>query len=172
MRTSRVTATSFKQFLEWNAASLCNSRQIFESMQKSKRLAQNIAIECSYSCAALVSHHENRMLESQFCKRVVHLSVIQNILAGLAANHLIERGLCDKNPSLPNKFVHLTEEESQKQCANMASVDIGVCHDDDTAISKLRRVKVCADATLERLNKRLDFLERKHLIKPALFNIQ
>ena len=54
----------------------------------------------------------------------------------------------------------------------MTSVDIGVCHDDDTAISKLRRVKVCADATLERLNERLDFFERKHLIKPALFNIQ
>ena len=54
----------------------------------------------------------------------------------------------------------------------MASVHIGVRHDDNAAVANFRRVKILANAALERLNQRANFFKAKHLVQARLLHIQ
>ena len=54
----------------------------------------------------------------------------------------------------------------------MASVHIGVRHDDDATVANFRSVKVLANAALQRLNQRANFLKAQHLVQARLLHIQ
>ena len=75
----------------------------------------------------------------------------------IAALQAIERRLRDVEKPLVDQARHLAEEEGQQQGADVAAVDIGVGHDDDAVIARLRSLEIlAADAGAERLNQGAD----------------
>ena len=71
-----------------------------------------------------------------------------------------------------NQRLHITVEEGQQQRTNMRTVDVGICHDDNLAITCLVQIEVIADTTAECSNHIADFFTAQHLIKTCLFNIK
>ena len=54
----------------------------------------------------------------------------------------------------------------------MASVHIGVRHDDDATVANFRRVKILANAALQGLNQRANFLKAQHLVQARLLHVE
>src|SRR5678815_903687 len=63
-------------------------------------------------------------------------------------------------------------EEGQQQRADVASVDVGVRHDDDPVVTDLRDVLLLLDAAAERGDQGDDLLRRQHLLEPRLLDVQ
>ena len=69
-----------------------------------------------------------------------------------------QRRLCDVHVSLFDKRAHIAVEERQKQSADVRTVDIGIGHDDDAAVTELIQIELFADARTERRNDRHEFI--------------
>ena len=54
----------------------------------------------------------------------------------------------------------------------MRTVDVGICHDDNLAITCLVQIEVIADTAAKGSNHIADFFTAQHLIKTCLFNIK
>lgn len=54
----------------------------------------------------------------------------------------------------------------------MRTVDVGICHNNNLAITCLLQIEVIADTTAEGGNHIADFFTAQHLIKTCLFNIK
>src|SRR5581483_7425429 len=95
---------------------------------------------------------------------------------------LIKRWLGDVDSAGADQVSHLPEKESQQQRADVRSIDIGVCHDDDPAIPQFRNIKSAfvlavaiffglADARSDSGDHRLDFVVFKELIFTRFFHV-
>ena len=60
--------------------------------------------------------------------------------------------------SLFDKRAHIAVEERQKQSADVRTVDIGIGHDDDAAVTELIQIEFFADARAERRNDRHELI--------------
>ena len=54
----------------------------------------------------------------------------------------------------------------------MRTIDVGVGHDDDFAVTQFADVEVFTNAGLQSLDQRSDFFEAQHLVEAGLFDIQ
>src|SRR5262249_31554640 len=91
----------------------------------------------------------------------------------LAAFHLVEGRLRDIDMPAFNQLGYLPVEEGKQQRAYMTSVDVGVRHDDDAVISKLRNVEVVfADSATERGYQRAYLCRGEHLVEARLLHVQ
>lgn len=52
-----------------------------------------------------------------------------------AALDFVERGVGDVDVTLLNEAPHLTEEEGEKEGADVGAVDVGIGHDDDFVVA-------------------------------------
>ena len=67
----------------------------------------------------------------------------------------------------------MTEEKRQKQGPDVASVDIGVGHDDDLVVARLVDLHfVIADPATDGGDQRADLGRGQHLVGPRAFHIQ
>ena len=71
-----------------------------------------------------------------------------------------------------NQRLHITVEEGQQQRTDMRTVDVGICHNNNLAITCLVQIKVIADTAAESGNHIANFFTAQHLIKTCLFNIK
>src|SRR4029077_112206 len=108
----------------------------------------------------------------QLGQRLPHLPLVEHILTLLAARHLIERRLCDKDAPALDELLHVAEEEREQQCADVAAVHVGVGHDDDLAVAALLHVEVVADAAPQRAEDRAYFLVAEYLDEVGLLDVQ
>src|SRR5262249_50881457 len=91
----------------------------------------------------------------------------------IAALQTIERRLRDVEITLLDQVAHLAEKKRQEQRTDMAAVDIGVGHDDDAVIARLRGLEIlAADAGAERLDQRADLGRGQHLVEAGALDIE
>ena len=90
----------------------------------------------------------------------------------LALANLIERRLGNEHMTMLNQRFHIAIEERQQQRTDMRAIDIGICHDDDFAVTAFCQIKIIADARTECRNHRADFGVGKNLIETCLFYVQ
>ena len=63
------------------------------------------------------------------------------VLFVIALLYKVEWGCGDVNAAVFNQFLHVTEEEGKDKRGDMASVHIGIGHDDDLMVPELIQVK-------------------------------
>jgi len=103
----------------------------------------------------------------------VALLVGENILLFFAFIDPIEGRLSDIDIPLLYQFLHIAEEESQDQGANMRPVDIGVSHDNDFTVPQIGNIEIfSSDTGSESGNHGSDFLVGEDFIQPCLFDIE
>ena len=110
---SRVVLAGSKKRREWNAAALGNSDQFLQSIQDSNDRPHLVGWDFVSNLPVLSAHGQCAVLECQVNERVAHLPVIQDVLALLAARHLVQRRLRDVDATTPHQFRHLPEEEGE-----------------------------------------------------------
>ena len=74
--------------------------------------------------------------------------------------------------TLLDEFRHKTVQECQHQGSNMRSVDVGIRHDNDLVITKLRNIEILMNAGSECRDHCLDFSISVNSVKTGLLNIQ
>ena len=103
--------------------------------------------KCQNRIANAFRHHED-----------LELTLVLEVTLGLAARHLVERWLCDIEMPALDQLRHLPIEERQQQRADMRTVDVGVCHDDDLVIPQLvRRKFLSSDPRAQSRDQRCNF---------------
>ncbi len=71
-----------------------------------------------------------------------------------------------------NQWSHVAIQEGQQQCANVLTVDIGICHQNTLVIARLVDVKLFADAGSEGGDDCLHFGVGKHAVETRTLNVQ
>ncbi len=99
--------------------------------------------------------------------------VVVSVILFFAFGDAIQRRLRDEDAALLDQRLHVAEEESQQQRANVRAVHVGVGHDNDFAVTNFARVKIfAADAGAECGDNSADFLIGKNFIQPCFFHVQ
>ena len=74
---------------------------------------------------------------------------------------------------LLNQLFHVPEEEREQQRADMGSIHIRVCHDDDFVIPELRRIEIVfANTGAHGGNQRPNFLMAQHSVVACFFDVE
>ena len=89
---------------------------------------------------------------------LVALVIGIRVIVALILRDAEQRRLCDVHVSLFDKRAHIAVEERQKQSADVRTVDIGIGHDDDAAVTELIQIEFFADARAERRNDRHELI--------------
>ena len=110
---SRVVLAGSKKCGERNAAALGNRDQFFQAIQDPNDRAHLVGGNFVSNFAVLSADRKRAILECQVNERVAHLSIIQHVLALLAARHLVQRWLRDVDATAPHQLRHLPEEERE-----------------------------------------------------------
>ena len=90
----------------------------------------------------------------------------------LAALDHVEGGLGHVEVPLGDKSRHLPVEESHQQGPDMGTVDIGVAHHHDLAVSPPGRFLFLADAVADRRDDVADLLVAQHAIEPSALDVE
>ena len=101
----------------------------------------------------------------------VALLLVEGVVELFAPADPEEGRLGEVDVPLLDQRPHVAEEEGQKQGADVASVDVGVGHDDDLAVAELGDIEVLADAAAERHDDRHELLVAVDLVEPRLFDV-
>ena len=167
-----IQVTCRQQGGELDAAALRDGDELLEAVQDADHGPHLVGGDLVGDLALRIAHRERAVLERQLDQCVAHLAVVEDVLALLAAQHLVERRLRDEDASALHELGHLPEEEGEQERADVASVHVCVGHDDDAAVAQLGVVEVLADAALERLDQRADFLEAEHLVQARALHVE
>ena len=111
-------------------------------------------------------------VRTQFDDLRIALFVGESVTDLLALEHLIQRRLSEENVTVLDELTHITEQERKYEYADVRTVDIGICHDDDFTVTQFACVEIVADAASERLNYREQGLVCVNLVGTALFNVK
>ena len=68
--------------------------------------------------------------------------IVLDVLLALTLLDAVERRLRDEHFAARNQLLHVAEEKSQQQRANVGAVHIGVGHDDDLAVAQLGDLEI------------------------------
>ena len=72
--------------------------------------------------------------------------IIQIFFFAFFGHRLVKRRHGKIHMTFKNKLRHKTIEQGQKQCGNMRTVHIGICHNDDLVVSQLTDIKIISIA--------------------------
>ena len=101
------------------------------------------------------------------------LGVVLDVLLEFALLDAIERRLRDVYVPLLDQLFHVAEEKCEQKGADVRSVDVGIGHQDDLAVTQLGDVEIIfADAGAERGDHGADFLVSEHLVVARLLDVQ
>ena len=85
----------------------------------------------------------------------------------------VQRRLRDEHVAALDQLLHVAEEEREQQRADVASVHVGVGHQDDLAVAQLGEIEiVLADAGAERGDHGADFFVPQHLVVARFFDVE
>src|SRR5439155_6150976 len=100
-------------------------------------------------------------------------ALVFNVLLGFTLLDREKRWLRDINVVALDQVLHVTEEESEQQRANMAAVHVGVGHQNDFSVAQLGRIEVfLRNAGTERGNHGANFFVRQHLVVARFFDVE
>lgn len=86
--------------------------------------------------------------------------------------HLVQRRHPNIHMPPSDELLHVTEEESEQNGADVRAVLIGIGEDDDFVVFEVGEVEILVDGRAERGNQRAELLIAQHLIQPLLFGIE
>ena len=100
--------------------------------------------------------------------------VVFDVLFALAFLDAVERRLSHKDLAARDEFLHVAEEEGEQQGTNVRTVDVGVGHDDDLAVTKLGEFEVFAftDACADGGDHGANFFVAEHLVVTGFFDVE
>ena len=110
----------------------------------------------------------------------VQLRVVIDIFLALLAFDQIKGRLGDVDFALFNKLHHVPAEKGEQKRANVRTVDVGICHDDDATVAELLDIEAAfaillggsdADASADSRDESLDFGVLKDFIEAGLLDI-
>ena len=70
------------------------------------------------------------------------LAVVLDVLLRLALLDRVQRRLRDEDVAALDQLLHVAEEERQQQGADVASVHVGVGHQNDLAVAQLGGIEI------------------------------
>ena len=104
---------------------------------------------------------------------VGEFALVADVALGFAALHAIERRLGDVDVAALDELLHVAEEKSEEQGADVAAVDVGVGHENDFVIAKLAGVEiVLADAGAEGGDDGANFFVAEHFVVAGFFDVE
>src|SRR5207248_10953320 len=72
-----------------------------------------------------------------------------------------------------DEFLHVAEEEGQKQSADVRAINVGIGHENDVAVAQLGRIKIfLADAGAERGDHGADLFVTEHLVVARFLDVE
>src|SRR6185369_11880113 len=99
--------------------------------------------------------------------------IVLDVLFELALLDAIERRLRDIHVTAIDELLHVAEEEREQQRADVRTVDVGIRHQDDLAVTQLGNIEVfLADAGAERCNHGSNFFVAEHLVVTSLLDVE
>src|SRR5205814_1474849 len=102
-----------------------------------------------------------------------HLPFIFDVLFTPSLLNFKEWWLSNIDMAVFDESTHLAVKEGQKERSDVRPINIGVGHDNDFVISKLRYIEVILPNTgTERGDHGHDFLMRQHFVVSSLFDVQ
>src|SRR5215216_2910104 len=114
---------------------------------------------------------DRELLELVPQQDLLELGLLFDVDILLARLDLVERRLRDVDEARVDQLGHLAVEEGEHQRADVGAVHVGVGHDDDLVIARLRDVELLADPGADRRDQRLDLLVRQHLVDAVLLDV-
>src|ERR1700675_333033 len=97
---------------------------------------------------------------------------VADVAFGLAALYAIERRLRDINMAAIDELLHVTEEKSQEQGANVAGVDVGIGYQNYFVIAELAGVEVIfTNAGAEGGDDGANFFVAEHFVVAGFFYV-
>ena len=110
----------------------------------------------------------------------VQLRIVIDVFLALLAFDQVKGRLGNVDFALFNKFHHVPAEKSEQKRANVRTIDIGICHNDDATVAKLLDIEAAlaillggsdADASADRRDEGLDFGVLKDFVEAGLLDI-
>ena len=110
----------------------------------------------------------------------VQLRIVIDVFLALLAFDQVEGRLGNVDFALFNKFHHVPAEKSEQKRANVRTIDIGICHNDDATITKLLDIEAAlaillggsdADASADCRDESLDFGVLKDFVEAGLLDV-
>src|SRR5712691_9962435 len=101
------------------------------------------------------------------------VALVANVFLALPALHAVERRLRDVNVIALDELLHVPEEKSQQQRANVRTVDVRIGHENNLVIAQFSGVEiVLADAGPERGDDGANFFVPQHFVVARLFDVE
>ena len=113
-----------------------------------------------------------RVAFARFLDALRQLLVVVGIEDFAALLHLVQRRHPNIHMPPSDELLHVTEEESEQNGADVRAVLIGIGEDDDFVVFEVGEVEILVDGCAERGNQRAELLVAQHLIQPLLFGIE
>ena len=110
----------------------------------------------------------------------VQLRIVIDIFLALLAFDQVKGRLGNVDFALFNKFHHVPAEKSEQKRANVRTIDIGICHNNDATIAKLLDIEATlaillggsdADASADCRDEGLDFGVLKDFVEAGLLDV-
>ena len=160
---------------------LNHARQSFDNRLGHQIFACDVAERLGGERRASCTGRKLRAFERNAKQVLLQLVVVLEVDLFPALLRLVERRLRDVDVAALDEFRHLPIEEGKQQCTNVRSVDVGVGHDDDAVIAKLRdieRILVVlvdtglAKARAKRRDQRNDLLRADQLVEARTLDVK
>ena len=100
------------------------------------------------------------------------LGVVFDVALLRALLDLVERRLSDVDEAGVNQRLHLAEQQSQDQGADVGAVNVGVGHQNNLVITGVFEVKLARDAGSNCGDQSLNFGVLEHLVDPCLLDVE
>ena len=100
-------------------------------------------------------------------------AVVFDVLLRLALLDRVQRRLRNEYVSALDQFLHVAEEERQQQRTDVASIHVGIGHENDFAVAQFARVEIFfRNAGAQRGNHGANFFVREHLVVAGFFDVK
>ena len=133
----------------------------------------NFARPCAFELGRAFAVAHDQALRRALHHDLVELVVVFDVLLRLAFFDRIQRRLRDEHVAALDQLLHVTEEERQQQGADVASVHVGVGHQDDFAVAQFGGIEIFfADAGAERRDHGANFFVPQHLVVARFFDVE
>src|ERR1700741_5217072 len=101
------------------------------------------------------------------------VALIANVALAFAALDAVKRRLSNVHMIALDEFLHVAEEESEEQGADVRTIDVRVGHENDLVVAKLAGVKiVLADTSAQGGDDGTNFFLAEHLVVAGLLDVK
>jgi hypothetical protein len=146
------------------------TRRIGAALRVHRRLPELLRVHLAQPLVAL-DRGQALVAVAEARRDLVALALVVGVELVLPALDLEEGRLRDVDVARVDQLGHLPEEEGQQQRPDVRAVDVGVGHDHDLVVARLREVELLADAAADRGDDRPDLLVGEHLVDARLLDV-